>query len=42
MFDALAAAIAALPAPHRNTLGLRGIVRLPLDAYHAVATPPMD
>jgi ABC-type phosphate/phosphonate transport system substrate-binding protein len=40
MFDALAAAIAALSAPHLNTLGLHGIVRIPLDAYHAVATPP--
>lgn len=41
MFDALATAIAALPQEHRDTLGLRGIVRLPLEAYHAVPTPPM-
>jgi ABC-type phosphate/phosphonate transport system substrate-binding protein len=40
MFGALTEAIAALPDTHRNTLGLRGIVRLPLESYHAVPTPP--
>jgi hypothetical protein len=40
MSEALADAIRALPAPHRDTLGLQGLVRLPLDAYHSVPTPP--
>jgi ABC-type phosphate/phosphonate transport system substrate-binding protein len=39
MFDAIAAAIAALPEGHGNTLGLRGIARLSLEAYHRVPTP---
>lgn len=42
MFDALTAAIGDLSEGHRNTLGLTGIVRLPLDAYHAVPTPPIS
>jgi ABC-type phosphate/phosphonate transport system substrate-binding protein len=40
MFDALATGIAALPPEHRNALGLNGIVRIPLKAYHSVPTPP--
>lgn len=39
MFDAVAAAVDALAAEHRDSLGLRGIVRLPLEAYAAVPTP---
>jgi ABC-type phosphate/phosphonate transport system substrate-binding protein len=39
MFDAISAAIVALPPDHRNTLGLNGIVRLPLEVYYAVPTP---
>ena len=39
MFQALTAAIVALPEEHRDSLGLRGIARLPLEAYHAVPTP---
>lgn len=38
-FDAIAAAIAALPAEPAATLGLRGIVRLPLSAYD-IPLPP--
>ncbi len=41
MFDALADAIAALPDTPRDTLGLQSIVRLPLEAYRAVPTPPL-
>ncbi len=39
-FAAVTEAIAALPAPHRDTLGLRGIVRLP-DAAYDIALPPV-
>lgn len=39
-FDAVAAAIAGLTADDRNTLGLRGIVRIPRKAYLAVPNPP--
>ncbi len=39
-FDAVAEAIAALPAADRATLHLRGLVRLPLAAYMAVPNPP--
>ncbi len=38
-FDAVAGAIAALPAPDRAALHLRGIVRITEDAYLAVPTP---
>ena len=40
MFDTIASAIDALPERHRNTLGLQGIVRIPLEAYLSVPTPP--
>ena len=40
MFGAIASAIAALPDQHRDTLGLQGIVRIPLEAYLSVPTPP--
>ena len=40
IFQAVAAAIAALSDEQRDTLGLQGIVRLPLEAYHAVPMPP--
>lgn len=40
IFDALAAAIPALTADDRAALGLRGMVRLPAEAYLAVPTPP--
>lgn len=33
-------AIAALPRPDRTTLHLRGLVRIPAEAYLAVPTPP--
>ena len=39
-FDAIAAAIAALSAADRDTLHLRGIVRIPPESYLAVPTPP--
>lgn len=39
LYDALEAAIAALPAEHADTLGLRGITRLP-DAAYDIPLPP--
>lgn len=39
VFDALAAAIAALTPQDRETLGLRGIVHIPAEAYLAAPTP---
>lgn len=40
VFAALDEAIAALPAPDRATLHLKGLVRIPLAAYLAVPNPP--
>ena len=40
MFDVIAAAIAALPAPDKTALCLRGLVRIEPEAYLAVQTPP--
>jgi ABC-type phosphate/phosphonate transport system substrate-binding protein len=40
VFDAVAAAIAALPAASRARLHLRGIVRIPAADYLAVPNPP--
>jgi ABC-type phosphate/phosphonate transport system substrate-binding protein len=39
-FDAVATAIAALSATDRSSLHLRGIVRIPVEAYLAVPNPP--
>lgn len=39
-FAAVAEAIADLPAPDRDRLHLRGLVRIPAEAYLAVPTPP--
>lgn len=39
-FAAVAEAIDALPTVHRDRLHLRGVVRIPADAYLAVPTPP--
>ncbi|MGK7653467.1 phosphate/phosphite/phosphonate ABC transporter substrate-binding protein [Roseovarius sp. B08] len=39
VFRAVETAIAALPSETRNALGLRGIVRLPPEAYLAIPTP---
>lgn len=39
-FAAVAGAIAALPAPDRDRLHLRGVIRIPAEAYLAVPTPP--
>lgn len=38
--SAVAWAIASLPPGHRAALGLRGLIRLPAQAYLAVPTPP--
>lgn len=40
LFDITAAAITALPDSARNSLGLRGLVRLPAADYLAVPNPP--
>lgn len=40
IFAALSDAIAALPAPDRATLRLKGLVRIPLASYLAVPNPP--
>jgi ABC-type phosphate/phosphonate transport system substrate-binding protein len=40
VFDALAAAIADLAPADRAALSLRGVVRLPADAYLAIPNPP--
>lgn len=40
IFSALQAALAALPAPDRETLGIRGFVRIPLADYMALPIPP--
>lgn len=40
LFDAVAAAIAALSEEDREVLLLRGLVRIPVEAYLAVPTPP--
>lgn len=40
IFDAVSGAIAALPAPDRARLRLRGIVRIPAADYLAVPIPP--
>ena len=40
VFAALTDAIAALPAPDRATLRLKGLVRIPLASYLAVPNPP--
>ena len=39
LFEVIAAAIAALPARHRDILHLRGLVRIAPEAYLAVPTP---
>ncbi|MGB8811859.1 MAG: PhnD/SsuA/transferrin family substrate-binding protein [Paracoccaceae bacterium] len=40
LFDGVAAAIAALTAADRATLGLRGLIAIPAARYLAVPTPP--
>ncbi|MBL9064571.1 PhnD/SsuA/transferrin family substrate-binding protein [Tabrizicola sp.] len=40
VFDALAEAIAALSAPDRTKLRLKGLVRIPRETYLAVPNPP--
>ncbi|MBI1173263.1 PhnD/SsuA/transferrin family substrate-binding protein [bacterium] len=40
LFDVVARAIAALTPQDRDTLCLRGLVRIPAEAYLAVPTPP--
>lgn len=40
LFDAFAAAIAALPPADRATLHIKGITRIPLAAYLSVPNPP--
>lgn len=40
LFDAISAAIADLSPDDRDTLSLRGLVRLPADAYLAIPNPP--
>lgn len=40
LFDAVSAAIAALPEQHRATLGLRGLVYIPPETYLGVPNPP--
>jgi ABC-type phosphate/phosphonate transport system substrate-binding protein len=40
MFDVVAQAIAGLDATDRDTLSLRGLVRIPPETYLAVPTPP--
>ncbi len=40
LFDAIAAAIADLSPDDRTTLSLKGLVRLPPDAYLAIPNPP--
>jgi ABC-type phosphate/phosphonate transport system substrate-binding protein len=40
LFDAISAAIADLSPDDRDTLSLRGLVRIPPDAYLAIPNPP--
>lgn len=40
IFDAVAAAVAALDPEDRETLSIRGIVRIPPESYLAVPNPP--
>lgn len=40
LFPILAAAVAALPEADRATLHLRGLVRIPAEAYLSIPTPP--
>ena len=40
MFKVITAALAALPAPDKTALCLRGLVRIEPEAYLAVPTPP--
>ncbi|TGD63573.1 hypothetical protein EYC08_12470 [Tabrizicola sp. WMC-M-20] len=40
LFDCVAGAIRALTAGQRHTLGLRGLVRIPANAYLALPIPP--
>ncbi|MCF1709057.1 phosphate/phosphite/phosphonate ABC transporter substrate-binding protein [Tabrizicola sp. J26] len=40
IFDAVEAAIVAMPAEDRQITGLKGLVRIPAESYLAVPTPP--
>ena len=40
LFPILAAAVAALPADDKATLCLKGLTRIPAEAYLAIPTPP--
>ncbi len=39
-FDALNAALAALPDPHKSALGIQAVVAIPASTYLAIPTPP--